>query len=87
MVGSMDIEKWYANTIPVPTAKCIKEMFMESNLKIAGIDFEKVARYLGKFLTREKIIEEKFEDILYIKEGKMMEKNENTVRKRNKEVP
>ena len=82
MVGSMDIEKWYANTIPVPTAKCIKEMFMESNLKIAGINFEKVARYLGKFLTREKIIEEKFEDILYIKEGKMMEKKRKYCKKK-----
>ena len=74
----MDIEKWYPNTIPVPTAKEIKEMFVASKLEIEGIDYEMVAKYLGKYMTREEILDENFEEILYIKEGKM-------VKKRNKQ--
>ena len=45
----MDVEKWYPNTIPAPTGKCIEEMFINSNLKIYGIDYDRVAKYLGIF--------------------------------------
>ena len=91
IIGSMDIEKWYNNTIPVPTAKSIKKMFIESELQIKGINYDKVAKYLGKYLTREQILEENFEEILYIKEGKMKEKekrkynkNKNKKKEKNK---
>ena len=74
VIGSMDIEKWYPNQIPAPTGKCIKEMFINSNLIIDGIDYDRVAKYLGKFLTRDEFLEENVEEIWYLKEGKMKEK-------------
>ena len=84
-IGSMEIEKWSPNTIPVPTAKEIRQMFINSNLKIEPIDFDKLARYLGKFLTREQIVMEEFEEILYIKEGKM-DKKRNYSKKKKKSL-
>ena len=77
IIGSMDIEKWYPNTIPRPTAKRINEMYIKSKLEIKGVDYEKVAKYLGKFLTREEILQENMEEILYIKEGKMKERKKD----------
>ena len=61
-------------------------MYIQSEIEVKGIDYDKVAKYLGKFMTREEILEENFEEILYIKEGKM-KKKKNTVRKKKKEKP
>ena len=56
IVGSMDIEKLCPNTKIRPTANKINEMYVKSILKIKGLKYGKVARYLGKFMTREEIL-------------------------------
>ena len=74
IMGSMDVEKWYPNTIPRPSAKKVRKMFIASDLHFEGLKYDKIARYLGKVMTRNEILEEKMEEILYLKEGKMEEK-------------
>ena len=74
IIGSMDIEKWYPNTMAVPSAKEIRTMVEESDLEFKGIDYDVVSRYLGEFLTIEEIVEEKMEEILYIKKEETRKK-------------
>ena len=77
VVGSMDIEKWYPNTMAVPSAKEIRTMVEESDLEFKGIDYDVVSRYLGEFLTIEEIVEEKMEEILYIKKEETRKKKKS----------
>ena len=49
-------------------------MFIASDLHFEGLKYDKIARYLGKVMTRNEILEENVEEILYLKEGKMEEK-------------
>ena len=86
IIGSMDIEKWYPNTIPKPTAKKINHMYVKSKLQIKNMKYDKLARYLGKVLTREEILQEKMEEILYIKEGKMEEKQKYKKKKQSLDI-
>ena len=71
IIGSMDIEKWYPSMIAEPSAKGIKEMILKSEVEFEGINYEEVCKYLGKFLTREQILEEKLEGLLYIEKDKV----------------
>ena len=86
IIGSMDIEKWYPNTIPKPTAKKINHMYVKSKLQIKNMKYDKLARYLGKVLTREEILQEKMEEILYIKEGKLEEKRKYKKKKQSLDI-
>ena len=84
IIGSMDIDKWYPNTQPKPSAKNIREMYELSSAEIATIDYDVVSKYLGEFLTEEEIKEEGFEDIVYRKirkEKKVSKKNKKVVTK------
>ena len=65
IVGSMDIEKWYPKTKPIPSAKTIKQMILNSKIKFDGINYEEVAKYLGKYMTIEEILEVEMEEILH----------------------
>ena len=77
ILASMDIKKWYPNTLTRPSAKIIKKMLLESGLKFIGIDYDAVARYIGEVLTKEEILDEKFEEIVYTK-------NKNAVKKKSR---
>ena len=67
----MDVEKWYPNMIAEPSAHEIREMVEESNIDFKGFDLDVVSQYLGEHLTKEEIIEEGMEEILYIKKEKV----------------
>ena len=75
IVFSMDIVKWYPEMVPESNAKTVRRMYEEGDIKFKGVEYEEVSKFLGDCLTREEIIEEGFEDILYIKEKKMETKN------------
>ena len=83
IVGSMDIVKWYPNIVPESNAKIIRKMVEESELVFKGIEYEEVAKFLGDYLTKEEIIEEGFEEILYIKQKKMEKKKIKKKMKKN----
>ena len=70
IIGSMDVEKWYPNMIAKPSAEEIREMVVESEINFEGFDLDVVSLYLGEFLTKEEIIQEGMEEILYIKKEK-----------------
>ena len=78
IVFSMDIVKWYPEMVPESNAKTVRRMYEEGDIKFKGVEYEEVSKFLGDCLTREEIIEEGFEDILYIKEKKMENKNLKT---------
>ena len=67
IIASMDVEKGYPNILSKESAQIIRKMFEESELVIDGIEVESLCRYLGKYLKREEVIEEGFEDLLYTK--------------------
>jgi hypothetical protein len=67
IIGSMDIDKWYPSQIPGPSAKGVKDMFEESRVEFEGINYDKVSRYLGEFLSEEEIKQEGIEEIVYMK--------------------
>ena len=67
IVGSMDIDKWYHSTIPAPSAKEVGEMYVNSNVEIETITYDKVSKYLGEHLTEKEIKDERMEEIIYIK--------------------
>ena len=81
----MDIDKWYPSTIPAPSAKGIRDMFEESKLEFGGINYDKVSRYLGEYLTEDEIKQEEMEEIVYIKIKKVKKvkvKNSKTIGKK-----
>ena len=63
----MDIDTWYPSQIPGPSAKGIRNMFEESEVEFEGINYDKVSRYLGEFLTEDEIKQEGMEEIVYMK--------------------
>ena len=77
VIGSMDIKKWYPRTLIRPTAKVIRQMIIISEIKFEGIEYDALSKHLGEATTIEEIVEEQFEEIVYIK-------NENA-NKNNKE--
>ena len=48
-------------------------MIIDSEIDFKDIDYDKVSKYLGKYMTAVEILENKFEDLLYIDEEKMKE--------------
>ena len=82
VVGSMDIDKWYPSTIPAPSAKEVGNMYVDSNVEIATINYDKVSKYLGEHLTEKEIKDEGMEEIVYIKVKKT--KNNISKKKGNK---
>ena len=84
IIGSMDIDKWYPNTIPEPSAKTVREMYENSSVEIGSIDFDKVSKYLGDVLTENEIKEEGFEEIVYIKVKKVKQTKNKEKKKKIK---
>ena len=85
IIGSMDIDKWYPSQIPGPSAKGIRDMFEESKVKFEGINYDKVSKYLGEYLTEDEIKKEEMEEIVYIKIKKVKKvkvKNTKTLGKK-----
>ena len=80
IIGSMDIDKWYPSTKSEPSAKNVREMYETSELEIAGIDFDKVSKYLGEFLTEDEIKIEGFEEIVYTKIKKARKNKKNVTK-------
>ena len=66
----MDIKKWYPSTIARPSAKVIRGMIIDSGIDFEGIDYNAVARHLGEHMSKDEIIEDQFEEIVYIKKEK-----------------
>ena len=81
----MDIEKWYPNILSKQSAKKVRKMWEESKLLIDEIDVDHLARYLGKHLKLEEVIEEAFGEIIYTKEVKA-KKNKVTKKIGKKQV-
>ena len=66
IIASMDIKKWFPSTLARPSGK-------------EGIDYDAVARYLGEHLSKEEIVKENLEEIVYIKK-----ENVNKKKKQNR---
>ena len=49
-------------------------MWEESDLIIDEIDYDKLSRYLGEMMTKDDILEEGFEEIMYTKKQKEKKK-------------
>ena len=81
IIASMDIEKFYPNILSDKSAKIIRKMWEESELSIEGIDFDKLSRYLGKYLKQEMIIEEGFEELVYKKKVKERKRKKTVAKK------
>ena len=54
-------------------------MIIDSGLEFEGIDYDSVARYLGEHLSKEEIVKENLEEIVYIKK-----ENVNKKKKQNR---
>ena len=80
IVGSMDIEKWYPNTLPKPSARGIRDMYENSSVEIANIDYDKVSKYLGEFMTEVEVKDEGFEEIVYMKIKKVKRKKKTVTK-------
>ena len=74
IIGSMDIDKWYPSTKPAPSAKNIRNMYEKSKVEFTGINYDRVSRYLGEFLTEEEVKEEGIEDLVYRRTKKVKNK-------------
>ena len=78
IIASMDIEKYYPSILSKESALIIRRMWEESDLFIEELDMDKLLKYLAKYLTRDDIIAEGFEDLLYTKEVKEKKKKKVT---------
>ena len=81
IVASMDIEKWYPNTLSNNSAKIIRKMWEESDLIIDGIEYDWLAFHLGKYLSTTEVVEEAFEDLVYTKVVKLKKKRKTPTKK------
>ena len=72
-IASMDIDKWFPRMRPRPMAKEIRQMVIDSKLAFEGIDYDKIAKYLGEYMEVDEILSERFEEILYIDKHKTNE--------------
>ena len=80
IIGSMDIDKWYPSMIPAPSARGVREMFEKSKVEIAGINYDKVSKYLGEYLTEEEVRQEGMEEIVYMKIKKVKKAKDNVTK-------
>ena len=55
-------------------------MIIDSEIKFEGIEYDAVSKYLGEHMSKEEIVEEKFEEIVYMKNENV---NKKKRRKRN----
>ena len=61
IIASMDIKKWYPSQLTKPSAKVIRQMIIDSEIKFEGIEYDAVSKYLGEHnMSKEEIVEEKF---------------------------
>ena len=81
VLGSMDIEKWYNNVLAEPSARIVGRMFVDSKVEIEGVDYTELSKYLGKFMTKEEILAEDMQDILFINKKKMKDSKEGKNKK------
>ena len=65
ILGSMDIVKWFPNTLTRPSAKVIKMMIIDSGLEFEGMNYDAVSRYLAEYMSDEEIEQEMFQEIVY----------------------
>ena len=65
----MDLVKWYPTMVPESNARTVSKMVEESEIEFKGIDYDDVAKFLGETLTKEEIIEEGLEELVYIKKN------------------
>ena len=73
-VASMDINKWFPSMKLKPMTEEVEEMIVESNINFKEINYDRIAKYLGKhIMTIEEILEEDMDELLYIEETKMNE--------------
>ena len=86
IIGSMDVEKWFPSMKAQPSAKGIRTMVEESEIDFKGFDFDIVGKYLGEYLTKQEIIEEGMEDIVYTKKEKAKRKVSKKKKKSVKNV-
>ena len=42
-------------------------MVIDSGIEFEGIEYDAVSKYLGEHMSKEEIVEEKFEQIIYMK--------------------
>ena len=49
----------------------LKQMIIDSNHIFKEIDYDRVSKYLGEYMTIEEILEEEMEDLLYIEQNKL----------------
>ena len=70
-IASMDIDKWFPSMKNRAMAMEIRQMIIDSEIEFKEVDYDKVSKYLGKYMTVDEIIEEEMEDLLYIDEEKM----------------
>ena len=73
-VGSMDIKSFYPSICPNRAAEISRSMFEKSDVEIENVNFDILAKYLGKFLTNEKIDKEDIRDLVYTKKPKEKKK-------------
>ena len=64
IIASMDIEKYYPSILSKPSARIIRQMWEDSELSINSIDLDKLLGYIRIHLTKEKIVQEGFKDLL-----------------------
>ena len=62
----MDIEKWYNNTLVKPSAKVIRQMIVDSCIEFQGIGYDAISLHLGESMTNDEIVQEHFEEIVYV---------------------
>ena len=67
----MDIDNRFPSMKNRPMAKEIKQMIIDSNLIFKEIDYDRVSKYLGEYMTIEEILDEEMEDLLYIEQDKL----------------
>ena len=70
----MDIKSFYPSIYPNRAAEISRLMFEKSDVKIENVNFDILAKYLGKFLTNEKIDREDIRELVYTKKPKEKKK-------------
>ena len=87
ILASMDIEKWYQNTLARPSTKVIMKMLIESELKFVGIEYDDVSKFLGEEMSKEENIKENFQEIVYMKNENLDKKKHKKENKKTMKIP
>ena len=62
---SMDVKNFYPSIDPVKAASVARIMWEKSPLVIENVNYDMLARYLSKRMTRDEIIKEGISQVLY----------------------